>query len=277
METRQYINRPIKMDFHVHTNYSPDSTAKMESMIEAAIKNNITDLAITDHVDLDADLEGTALDWNFDRNQFEREILRYKDLYRHKINLYQGLELGIQPHLASENTKIVRENTYDFVIASIHSVERRDLYNKKFFNAHSDRNSVSIYYKEMLESIRAFDDYSVLGHMDLYLRYKPELSKVAETEYLEIVDEIFKHLIYNGKGLEINAGGYRYGLGHNNPHERLLKRYRELKGEILTIGSDAHTPERVGTMAQENIELMRNIGFKYICTFEQMKPIFHKI
>lgn len=277
MQMRQYINKPMKMDFHVHTNFSPDSTADMESMIEAAIKNNITDLAITDHVDLDADLEGTALDWNFDRNRFEREIKQHKMRYQNRINLYQGLELGIQPHLASENTKIVRENTYDFVIASIHSVERRDLYNRKFFDAHNDHESVFIYYKEMLESIKAFDDYSVLGHMDLYLRYKPELSKVAEIEYMAVVDEILKHLIYNGKGLEINAGGYRYGLGHNNPHDRLLKRYLQLKGEVITIGSDAHTVDRVGTMALENIELIRDIGFRYICTFEKMKPVFHKI
>lgn len=277
MQMRQNINRPMKMDFHVHTNYSPDSTAEMERMIEAALKNNITDLAFTDHVDLDADLDGTALDWNFDRNRFEREIKQYKTLYQNKINLYQGLELGIQPHLASENAKIIRENAYDFVIASIHSVERRDLYNRKFFDAHSDQESVSIYYKEMLESIKAFDEFSVLGHMDLYLRYKPELSKVAESDYFDVVDEIFKHLIYKGKGLEINAGGYRYGLGHNNPHERLLKRYRELNGEVLTIGSDAHTTDRVGTMALENMDLIRKNGFRYICTFEQMKPIFHKI
>ena len=277
MQMRQNINRPMKMDFHVHTNYSPDSTAEMERMIEAALKNNITDLAFTDHVDLDADLDGTALDWNFDRNRFEREIKQYKTLYQNKINLYQGLELGIQPHLASENAKIIRENAYDFVIASIHSVERRDLYNRKFFDAHSDQESVSIYYKEMLESIKAFDEFSVLGHMDLYLRYKPELSKVAESDYFDVVDEIFKHLIYKGKGLEINAGGYRYGLGHNNPHERLLKRYRELNGEVLTIGSDAHTTDRVGTMALENMDLIRKIGFRYICTFDQMKPIFHKI
>ena len=77
--------------------------------------------------------------------------------------------------------------------------------------------------------------------------------------------------------MEINTGGYAAGLGHPNPHEDILKRYRELGGEIITIGTDAHTPEFVGMRARETQELLKSCGLNYVCTFEKKKPVFHKI
>lgn len=265
------------IDFHTHTNFSPDSNTTMEDMVKEAIKRKITDIAFTDHVDLDADIDTQNLDWNFDRSVYENSIRTIKKTYGESINIYQGIELGIQPHLAKENTDIVSDSPFDFVIASVHSVERRDLYHRKFFENHLDKDAVRIYYEEMYKSLKAFESYSVLGHLDLYLRYKPELGKISLKDYKEIVIEIYKHLIQRGKGIEINSGGHRYGIGQNNPHDQLLRLYKEMNGEIITLGSDAHSPEYLGYKYEENIEKIKSIGFKYICTFEKMKPIFHKI
>jgi len=271
------INRPLMIDFHTHSNYSPDSNVTMKEMIEQAIKIGVTDLAFTDHVDLDADLNLEPQNWDFDRNESEQVLLRLKNEYKDRINLYQGLEIGIQPHLSKENSIIVNANDYDFVIASLHSVERRDLYHRKFFENHSDSESVRIYYRELYESILMFKDYNVIGHLDLFLRYKPDLKNVDFRHYDEIIEAIYKVIIAEGKGLEINAGGHRYGIGHNNPQDRLLKLYKEMNGEILSIGSDAHSIQYLGDQYTSNIELLKSIGFKYVCTFEKMKPIYHKL
>ena len=270
-------NRPMMVDFHTHSNYSPDSSVTRVEMIEHAIQIGITDLAFTDHVDLDADMDMMPQNWDFDRNDSERTLSALKREYEGRINLYQGLEIGIQPHLIDENTAIVNQNRYDFVIASLHSVERRDLYHRKFFETHSDKDAVKIYFKEYYESLEKFSAYSVIGHLDLYLRYKPELKNVKFGDYNEIVEAIFKLAIESGKGIELNAGGHRYGIGHNNPHEQLLKLYKDMKGEVISIGSDAHSTQYLGHQYAQNIEILKNIGFKYICTFEEMKPIFHKI
>ncbi|GAB6106843.1 histidinol-phosphatase HisJ family protein [Fusibacter bizertensis] len=267
----------FKMDFHTHCNYSPDSDTPMEEMIIAAIKKGITDLSFTDHVDIDADIDAYPQDWDFDRDAYEKDILNMKGKYQGQIAIYQGLEIGVQPHLVEKNSGIVKANDYDFVIASVHSVERRDLYHKKFFENHNDKDSVMIYYSELEHSLRNFDAYSVLGHLDLYLRYKPELKSVPLSSYEEIVREILKKAIENGKGIELNAGGYRYGIEQNNPGTALLKIYKELKGEIITLGSDAHRPDYLGYYYEENCELLKHIGFKYITTFEKMKPVFHKL
>lgn len=123
----------FKMDFHTHSHYSPDSNAQMKDMIDEAINKGITDLAFTDHVDLDADVEHFPQNWDFDRDDFFRTLNDYKTQYASQIKLYHGLEIGIQPHLTQENNKITAENPYDFIIASIHAVERHDLYHKTFF------------------------------------------------------------------------------------------------------------------------------------------------
>lgn len=274
---RNTFNKRIKMDFHTHTSFSPDSKTSMDEMIKEAINRGITDLAFTDHVDLDADIDSHGLDWDFDRNAYETQVDKLKSDYGDNINLYKGIEIGIQPHLSKKNTEIINEIPFDFVIASVHSVERHDLFHRKFFDRHSDKDAVRIYFEEMFESLRTFESYSVLGHQDLYLRYKPVLSEVRFDTYNEIVYELFKHLIQNGKGIEVNSGGFRYGLPENNPSDQLLKLYKQAGGEILTLGSDAHSPEYLGFKYEENIERLRGLGFKYICTFEGMKPIFHAI
>jgi len=272
------LNRPLMVDFHTHCDFSPDSNTPMKEMIDRAIELGISDLAFTDHVDLDADIDSeTTQNWDFDRDEHERAINAFKSEYEGKIRLYNGIEIGIQPHLGKENTEIVLKNNYDFVIASIHSVEKKDLYYRRYFENHSNKEAVQIYYEAFLQSIKTFNDYSVLGHLDLYLRYKPELQSVKFADYGDIVCEIYKNIIQSGKGIELNAGGHRYGIGHNNPHNHLLKLYKEMHGEILTLGSDAHKPSDLGYHYQENIEIIQSIGFKYICTFENMKPVFHKL
>lgn len=267
----------FQMDFHTHSHYSPDSNAQMPDMIEAAIKKGITDLAFTDHVDLDADVEHYPQNWDFDRDDFFRTLDAFKVKYADRIKLYHGLEIGIQPHLAKENREITTANPYDFIIASVHSVERHDLFHKTFFKKYDAVQAVRKYYMDLLASIDTFNHYSVIGHLDLYLRYKPELASVHLDDYRDLVTLIFKRLIEQGKGIEINAGGFKYGLGHFNPNDDLLKLYHELHGEIITYGSDAHSTDFLGKHYDEAIHRLKSIGFKYLTTFDQLKPKFHKI
>lgn len=269
--------RPIKIDFHTHSHFSPDANTTMQEMIDEAIKVGITHLAFTDHVDLDADLEATPVNWDFDRDASEKLLTHYKTLYSNQIKLYQGLEIGVQPHLSDKNTQIVSSNPYDFVIASLHAVDRRDLYQRLLLSSNKPVDAIRKYYEDYYSSVMRFNAYSVLGHLDLYLRYHPELAEVPYSKYSDYIDTLLKMIIEDGKGIEINAGGYRYGLGSSNPSASILKRYRELGGEIITYGSDAHTPSYLGHEYEANMALLVSTGFKYICTFEQMHPKFHKI
>ena len=107
------------------------------------------------------------------------------------------------------------------------------------------------------------------------VRYHPEKNRYSDyREHLEIIDEILKLLIRLGKGIELNTAGYKYGLGHPNPGEDILKRYRALGGEIITTGSDAHKPEHMAYCFDRLGSLLKSCGFSHYTVFRNRKPEF---
>ena len=134
------------------------------------------------------------------------------------------------------------------------------------------------YFESILENIHAFDGFDVYGHIDYVVRYGPtKNANYSWTQYQDVIDEILKLLIENGKGIEINTGGFKYGLGHPNPTEGIIRRYRELGGEIITIGADAHAPQHIGYDFQKVPDILKEAGFEYFTVFKQRKPEFLKL
>jgi len=119
-----------------------------------------------------------------------------------------------------------------------------------------------------------FKQYSVLGHLDLVKRYTKEQS---EHDFHDIIGEIFKVIIADGKGIELNTSGFRYGLESGMPSPDILKLYKDCGGEIITLGSDSHVASTVAYQFQESLELLESLGFQHITTFDNQKPTFHSI
>ena len=69
----------------------------------------------------------------------------------------------------------------------------------------------------------------------------------------------------------MNTAGVKYGLGYYHPKIEILKLYKELGGEIITIGSDAHNPEFIGYEYKEVEKLLRELEFKYIYLYKERK------
>ena len=91
-------------------------------------------------------------------------------------------------------------------------------------------------------------------------------------QFMDIIDEILQLLIDQGRGIEINTAGWKYGLGHPNPHEKILTRYLELGGEILSIGSDAHEAKHLGYSFEQVPAVLSQCGFRYYTEFKDRKP-----
>ena len=128
----------------------------------------------------------------------------------------------------------------------------------------------------MLKVVRAYKNYSVLGHMDLIKRY--DQAGLYPFEKLEpFIAEILKIVIADGKGIEVNTSARRYGLTDSMPSARLLRLYRDLGGSIVTTGSDSHAPAHLGTYIQEAKEQLKELGFQNFCTYEKMQPIFQPL
>lgn len=266
------------VDYHLHSCFSEDSTEEMEKNIQAAIKKGISEIALTDHYDMD--YPSDTMSFTLDLDRYLERARELKERYRDEIEIRIGIELGLQPHLKTNEliNEILDSREFDFIIGSTHCVDRREFEEGDFFRGFSKDEAHRRYFQGVLENIKIFENYSVAGHLDFIRRYGRDYYEdyrvIDYEKHSEIIDEILRTLIEKGIGLEVNTSGLRYGLGDTTPGEFILRRYRELGGEILTLGSDAHEAAHVGSNIEEAVELLRGYGFKTYCTFKNREKKF---
>jgi histidinol-phosphatase (PHP family) len=261
----------IYSDYHLHTNFSSDSDTDMEKMILQAIKLGLKEIAITDHIDFD--YPDPDFPFLFDYTDYAKKIQQYQQLYGDTIQIRIGVELGLQEHIKESVDEFCKKNTFDFVIGSTHCIKGLELYHNYFYKDKPQQKAYQEYFENVLENIQLFDCFQVYGHMDYVNRYgEYENRELNPSQYRDIIDEILTSLIHKEKGLEINTSGFKYGLGHPHPKLEILKRYRELGGEIITIGSDAHSPQWIASHFYDAYALLKEAGFKAFTVFEKQQP-----
>ena len=134
------------------------------------------------------------------------------------------------------------------------------------------------YFEETLKNAQSDVDFDVYGHLDYVVRYGPNKNKFYSYEkFADIIDEILRTLISRGKGIELNMAGFKYGLGHAHPIMDILKRYKELGGEIITIGSDGHAPEQIAWEFEKVPAILKEAGFTYFTTYKNRIATFKKL
>lgn len=259
-------------DYHVHSEFSADCSTSMERTIEKAIDIGLKELCFTDHIDYDY----PDSDWvfEFDLKEYDTKIKELQMKYDNRIQIKKGVEIGMQPHLKARYEALMKEETFDFVIASLHAVEGKEMHFGEFFEGKTLDEAYRIYYEELYACIRDFNQFQIIGHLDLVKRYTKERSSNG---FHDIAEAIFKRIIPEGKGIELNTSGYKYGMDGGMPSEDLLKLYRDCGGEIITIGSDSHKETELATRFRDSLALIQSIGFRYISTFDKGKPVFHPI
>ena len=270
----------IQGDFHMHTKFSTDSDASVRSMLDASVDRGIQTVCITDHLDLDypPDEELGSEPFRFDLKEYFAVLTQIREEYRGRLDVRMGVELGLQPHLGRTYEELVREYPFGFVIGSLHLVHRMDPYYDKVFEGRTDGEVYRDAFCETLRCLESVSSFDVLGHLDYVVRYgRNKAQEYSYREFSDEIDEILKKVISGEKGLEMNMGGIKYGLGFTNPHPDVLKRYRELGGEIVTVGADAHRPEHVAYDFEEAGEILKACGFHYYAEFRERRPVFKKI
>ena len=190
-----------------------------------------------------------------------------------KIIIRLGVEFGLQGHVIEETNEFYKQNDFDFVIGSTLCVKGVELYGNTFYRGKTQHDAYLEYFLDLLNNIKEYDLFNVYGHMDYVNRYGDYDNRTLNhSEFKEVLDDILKTLIQKGQGLEINTSGFKYGLGHAHPKFEILKRYRELGGDIVTVGSDAHSPEFIASHFQDAYDMLKDAGFKAITTFEKQQP-----
>ena len=263
-------------DFHVHSNYSGDCGFSMEDMIKGGINSNVKAMAFTDHIDYE--YGDPSINFVYDIKDYLKDHLRLKNKYKNQIEILSGIEIGMQPHLGPINNEIVSNNNLDFIIMSTHIVKGLDLYDGGFFKDRTIKDIYNDYYTEVLNNLNTFDNFDVVGHINLIDRYNKYFNGPYELkDYKDIVTTVFKKIININKGIELNTSGIKYGINSFLPNKELLKLYKNLGGEIITIGSDAHRPLEVSSHFKDALELLKEVGFNYFNIFKGRKANFIKI
>ena len=237
-------------DYHTHTQFSPDAHDPMTVMAQAALDAGMDEICFTDHVE--------PLTWGsnelrppYDWSGLTADFANVQAALGDRIHLRLGMEMGDAQKAPAHMKKLLEDAPqFDFIIGSVHLLE------------------------EVL-ALAKLGGFTVLGHLTLPLRYFNEMRGLHTSfdPYEAEIREILKTLIENGRGIELNVNRGNTPL----PDAKWLRIYRELGGELITLGTDAHSPEHVGRFIRERQALLKECGFTRFCTFKKQMPVWHAL
>ena len=267
----------ITADYHLHSEHSGDSTAPMETQILSGIEKGLKVMCFTDHYDpefpYDNNPDVAPGTFELDYDLYKKDFLKMKDKYEGQIDLRFGVELGLQPHLGSFLQSYAREHDFDFIIGSNHLCAGFDPYYPDFLFNRTQEEALKLYLEDTLANIRVFPDIDSCGHLDYVARYLPDRERIYNYgSFSDLIDPILKELITRGIALEVNTAPLTKGMPYFNPLPDILARYREMGGELITVGSDAHVPERIAGCFEETAGILRSLGFRYYAIYKERKP-----
>src|SRR5699024_8697934 len=253
----------------MHSTFSTDCETPMEETVQSAIDKGIKEICFTEHIDYE--YPDPSIVFDLDIPAYTASIEGLREKYADQITIKKGVEIGVQPHLLKRYERLLEKEYFDFIICSMHTTNKQDLHSGDLFKGRSAEEAYRMYYEELLTCVKQFDAYNVLGHLDLVKRYQ---TLHTEENFHDIIQEIFRVIIPEGKGIEVNASGYGYGLHSAMPSVDILQLYADLGGKFVTLGSDAHEARHVAYRFPEIIEQLLAVGIEYTATFTNRQPTF---
>ena len=265
----------MRVDYHVHTDFSSDCKAPMREQCQAAIRAGIEQIAFTEHEDSNPK---DYLPNSFDHPAYLHEMARCRDEFGGQLTIRAAIEVS-EPHCYVDLVDgVLSRYPWDFVLGSLHWLDAgTNSGTRDFFTRFSDwRESFRAYFREMLVMVQR-GNFDVLAHMDYPARYFPLYANGANgaydiAEYEPEIRPILQTLIERGKGMEINTGSLRKRLPATCPPQAVVNWYHEMGGQYLTVGSDAHLSRDVGSGIDIALQMARAAGFTHISIYARRKP-----
>lgn len=261
------------VDFHVHTDNSYDGNHSATFICERAEFNNLRAIAFTDHCEVDRCIK----DFAHERAVFQTffEIAKVRSAFRGKMLILNGIELGqpsYAPHIAE---RILKSQKFDVVIGSIHNLRNGyDPYYQDSFTEKGVHEFLKEYFYEMIKMCE-WGDFDVLAHLTYPMRYFFSQSQISVdlNDYKSEVDEILRLIAKKDIALEINTAGLRQPLKKLQPETDVVRRFRELGGKFVSVGSDAHYASDLANGIPEAFKSAVDAGFDSITLFQNRAPV----
>ncbi len=265
------------IDSHTHSSCSPDGTVPMIEMARGAVAAGLTGLCITDHCDF-LNLDGTERTTSYDWAPVMAQWMEMNAAYGSRLKLALGLEFGMS-HLDAESARRVLDRPeLDFVIGAAHNLTEgkggKDFSIVPYETEEDCYHALDDYFVSMEELSRG-PFYDVLGHIIYPLRYMTGQYEKPVTlyRYTDQINSILRNALESGRGMEVNTWRGKT-LVEWRP---ILEMYRALRGEIITVGSDAHHPAPLGAGIRDVYAMLADLGFRYVASYHQRKPEFMKL
>lgn len=265
-------------DSHTHSENSPDATHSVTFMAETSAAKGVQGFSITDHCECDQ-LE--ALHFESRLRHSALDVAVAKAAFRHSVVVTTGLELSHPLYDPEGADRILRMQHYDFVLLSLHRLQGyEDFYYIDYRDISPDwvDTMLTRYFDELLGLVR-WGRFDALAHMSFPQRYLKQNGGVDLdlTRYREQIDAVLRALVESGKGLEMNTSTLFGPLEATMPPAWVFRRYRELGGELVTIGSDAHQAMDVGRGVRQGMQLLLDAGFTHFAFYRDHKPVMLRI
>ena len=271
------------IDCHIHSIFSDDGCDPMPDMVRASYYAGVRFLCFTDHVDLEDYRTGLPDPDCF--SQRKKACAAYREvlaLAPADISVHLGVELGEGNHDPARAAAIAASPEFDFVLGSLHNLrDEIDFYGLSYESEAQCKTVLDRYVAELLE-LSTLDFYDSMAHIGYPIRFTRKAgflnTAVDMCTYGDELTALCNNLIQNGKAIELNVNSYRdKRIAAPVPSADVLRRYRDLGGELVTIGSDAHSVSQAGGGLKLGMELLQRLGFSYVTVFENRKPRFIKL
>ena len=265
----------MRFDFHTHTSFSFDANqdAAPRRMCEAALQKGLSGIALTDHFDVNGAVEGIYDP--FDADASFLAATEVKEEYRGRLRVSCGIELGQATEYPAEARAFLEKHPYDFVLASIHNLPSVPDFHYLKYDEMPEALYNSLFQRTLEEAERLcdFEGIHAIAHLTYMHRYLAKAGRSIDfRRFRDQLDSLFRKMIRKDLALEINVSLLRSGIDLFMPAKELILQYKNLGGSLITVGSDAHTPDAVGLHIEDAYAFLREIGIHAVAFYERGIP-----
>ena len=257
-------------DSHTHSENSFDGKDSVIMLADRAYNLGLHSITVTDHCECN---EYAQHNYHSDIVNSVMDVVKAKALYSGKMEVYKGIELGqaTQNKAAAEDALSITD--YDFVLGSLHNLKGEQDFYFLEYTPENYHGLLCRYFSELMELVE-YGCFDSLAHLTYPFRYIVGNGMITFDIrfYQDMIDEVLKKLIEKEKALEINTSGLRQIIGTTLPDENIIKRFHELGGKYVTLGSDAHRWGDVGAGIEDGLRIMLRCGYTHFTVYEKREP-----
>jgi len=255
-------------DYHVHTSFSFDASGTIEDCCETAISQGLDEIGFSEHVGIDTSDEAYG---TLDFEGYARAVDNAREKYDGRLEIRFGVEIDFRSHVIQEIADFIEKHDFDFVMGGIHYIDGEMIIRTGPFESRPWREIWNDYFSEMRKMAHC-GLFDIIAHFDVAKRgHVPIHGPFAWQEYEGSIREILEIIIKTRAALEINTAGLRKQANEILPGQGVLNLYRKLGGELVTFGSDAHSPAKVGCDLDKGMRAASEAGLTHVAVYRNRK------